>query len=275
MYDFHCHSLASDGQLSPVALVELAASHGVEWLALTDHDTHAGLDEAAAACRQRGMRLIAGAEWSLLHDKREYHVLGLGVDPAAQAICQLEQAQQNARRERARLIGQRLDKAANMTGSYAKACQLANTEAPGRPWFARVLMAENRVRDMTHAFNRFLKKGQSAFVATPWASIEQGIQVIKQAGGVAVLAHPQHYSLTRTKLFRLLGDFKRLGGEGMEVAMPNLTPHQHQLLHQACQHFDLLASGGSDFHSPEQKWLTLGRLPAVDKALVPIWHRWR
>lgn len=272
VYDFHCHSLASDGQLSPSALVELAASSGVEWLALTDHDTHAGLEEAFNTCKQHNIKLVAGAEWSLLHDRREYHVLGLGVDPVAQTIVELEQQQQSARRERAMLIGKRLDKAALMTDSYQKACELADSEAPGRPWFARVLIAEQRVRDMAHAFNRFLKKGQSAYVATPWVSFEQGIAIIKAAGGVAVLAHPHHYSLTRTKLFRLLKDFKQLGGEGMEVAVPNLTKQQTALLTDACLHFNLLASGGSDFHSLEQKWLTLGRLPSLPDKIKPLWQ---
>lgn len=274
-YDFHCHSQASDGHLTPTALVELAADQGVEWLALTDHDTHAGLEEAATACKARRIRLIAGAEWSLCWGARELHVLGLDVDPMAKAIRQLEANQQEARRKRASLIGARLDRAANMTDSYVKACELAQSEAPGRPLFARVLLAEGRVRNMQHAFNRFLKKGQAAFVATPWATIEAGVAAIREAGGQAVVAHPHHYGLTRTKLRRLLTDFCAAGGAGLEVAMPNLTPQQRRLLIECARDFSLLASGGSDFHSPEQHWLSLGKLPALPADLTPVAARFR
>lgn len=249
-----------------------AAAAGVQWLALTDHDTHAGLPEAQAACDQHGVTLIAGAEWSLRWDKRELHVLGLHVDVAAMA--ELEAAQQQARQARARQIGARLDRAAGIEGSYARACELAGSHAPGRPWFARLLVSEGKVRDLPHAFNRFLKQGQSAYVATPWASLEEGIAAIRAAGGVAVLAHPQHYDLTRTKLRRLLADFCAAGGQGLEVAMPGMTPHQQRLLHECLRDFPLLASGGSDFHSPTQSWLTLGRLPPLPDDATPVWRAW-
>jgi predicted metal-dependent phosphoesterase TrpH len=275
IYDFHCHSRASDGDLSPAELVALAAKQQVEWLALTDHDTHAGLEEAATACREQGVRLCPGAEWSLLHEAREYHVLGLNVDPTAPVLCQLENRQQAARCKRAQAIGQRLDRAAKTEASYTKACDMAGSDAPGRPWFAKVLLAEGRVRDMQHAFNRFLKKGQAAFVATPWASFEEGIDIIRQAGGTAVLAHPQHYNLTRIKLRRLLADFREAGGQGMEVAMPGLTPQQARLLVESCADFELAASGGSDFHSPEQHWLTLGKLPPIPAELPSVWSLWQ
>ncbi len=260
--------------MSPTEVVERAAEAGVEWLALTDHDTHAGLDEAFCASQQQGIQLIPGAEWSLKWNKRDWHVLGLNVDPAHEAMTQLETYQQAARLKRAQQIGKRLDKAANLIGSYEKACTLADNPAPARPWFARMLLAEGRVRSMNHAFNRFLKKGQSAFVATPWASMEEGIAAIKAAGGTAVLAHPQHYKLTRTKLRRLLTAFCELGGEGLEVVMPNLTPHQNRLLAECLHDFSLVASGGSDFHSPEQKWLKLGGLPAMPAKARPVWDLW-
>lgn len=264
-YDFHCHSRASDGTLPPASVVELAAQNGVTCLALTDHDTHAGLAEAAAAATRLGIRLVPGGEWSLRWDTRELHVLGLNVNPEADALRELETAQRLAREKRAQRMGEKLDKAADVAHSYAKACTLAGSTWPGRPWFARVLIAEGKVRDMNHAFNRFLRRGQAAFVATPWATLEEGIAAIRAGGGVAVLAHPQHYELTRTKLRRLLADFCAAGGQGLEVAMPGLTLHQQQLLAECLRDFPLLASGGSDFHSPEQSWLTLGRLPPLPR----------
>lgn len=270
-YDFHCHSTASDGHLSPSALVELAAKNQVEWLALTDHDTHAGLEDALRVCRQHSIRLVPAAEWSLGYKTRDYHVIGLNVDPSAAAMKRMQQSQQTVRRSRAIAIGQRLDRAATINDSYHKACSLADSDAPGRPWFARVLIAEGCVRDQRHAFNRFLKKGQAAFVKTAWIGLEEGITNIRSAGGIAVLAHPQHYGLTRSKLRRLLQDFKQLGGRSMEVAMPNLTLQQHRLLTDCCNDFELLASGGSDFHSPEQRWLKLGEIPDLSANLTPVW----
>lgn len=252
-----------------------AAAAGVQWLALTDHDTHAGLDEAQRACDAHGITLVAGAEWSLRWDKRELHVLGLHVDRSAAALRELEASQQQARQERAKQIGLRLDRAAGISDSYAKACELAGSCAPGRPWFARLLISAGAARDMPHAFNRFLKQGQAAYVATPWATIEEGVAAIRAAGGVAVLAHPQHYDLTRTKLRRLLTDFCAAGGQGLEVAMPGMTPHQARLLHECLRDFPLLASGGSDFHSPTQSWLTLGRLPPLPDMAKPVWHDWQ
>lgn len=271
-YDFHCHSRASDGTLTPTELLERAAAAGVQWLALTDHDTHAGLAEARTAAERLGIRLVNGAEWSLRWEKRELHVLGLNTDPSAPAMQALESAQRAAREKRARLIGEKLDRAAGISGSYASACELSGDVTPGRPWFARVLMAQGKARDMNHAFNRFLKQGQSAFVATPWATLEEGITAIRASGGVAVLAHPQHYELTRTKLRRLLADFCAAGGQAIEVAMPGLAPHQRQRLEECLRDFPLHASGGSDFHSPEQSWLTLGRLPPQPVGARPVWE---
>lgn len=255
--------------------MERAAAAGVKWLALTDHDTHAGLAEAQQACEQQGVVLVAGAEWSLRWNNRELHVLGLHVDVQADAICALEASQQQARTQRAEQIGAKLDRAAGIDNSYAKACELAGSCAPGRPWFARLLIQEGKARDQQHAFNRFLKQGQSAYVATPWASLEEGIAAIRAAGGVAVLAHPQHYELTRTKLRRLLTDFCAAGGQGLEVAMPSVTPHQQRLLEECLRDFPLLASGGSDFHSPTQSWLTLGRLPPLPTGAQPVWQDWQ
>lgn len=273
-FDFHCHSQASDGELTPTELVQRAAAKGVQWLALTDHDTHAGLQEAANACETAGIRLIAGAEWSLQWGNRDLHVLGLNVDPAEEGMCQFEAGQLALREKRAQLMGKKLDKAAGLTGSYDAACQLAGSNTPGRPWFARHLIAEGKVRDMPHAFNRFLKKGQSAFVPTQWPDLVTGIAAIRQAGGIAVLAHPQHYNLTRTKLRRLLTDFCDAGGEGMEVVMPNLTLHQKQRMAECLRDFPLYASGGSDFHSPNQHWLELGKLPAFPEGAKPVWEAW-
>ena len=167
-FDLHSHSLASDGALSPTDLVARAADYGVTHLALTDHDTLRGLDEARQAAQARGMTLINGIELSVRHDNREFHVLGLWVDVDDPTLQARVSAQNEARINRAREIGRRLDRAAGLANSYERACELADNDAPGRPWFAKLLEQAGRVRNHRHAFNRFLKQGQSAFVATPW-----------------------------------------------------------------------------------------------------------
>ena len=270
--DFHCHSLASDGVLSPEDLVARAAEYGVDALALTDHDTLAGLPAARAAADRHGLTLVNGIELSVLWGTREVHVLGLWVNPDCPVLSARVADQLEARRLRARRIGARLDKAARIEDSYGKACALADSDTPGRPWFARVLVEEGVVRDQRHAFNRFLKKGQSAFVSTPWVSLEQGIQDLRAGGGVAVLAHPQAYNLTRKRLRELVRDFRAAGGQAMEAVMPGLSPHQAGLLEECWRHFGLAVSGGSDFHSPQQKWLSLGGLPPFPPDGTPVWR---
>ncbi|MBZ2187593.1 PHP domain-containing protein [Alcanivorax sp. JB21] len=263
IYDFHCHSTASDGVLSPSELVRAAAEAGVQQLAITDHDTLAGLPEAARAAAEHGLELVSGIELSVIWSKREIHLVGLGMDTSAPALQTLVAAQQHARVNRAELIGKRLDKAAGLANSYGLAADLAGTDAPGRPWFARMLVAAGKVRDEQHAFNRYLKAGQSAYVSTPWATLSDAVAAVREAGGVPVVAHPVRYGMTRRKLRQLLADFCEDGGQAIEVAMPRLNEAQKALLGECLRDFPLHASGGSDFHTPAQKWLTLGRLPAL------------
>ena len=271
-YDFHCHSTASDGTLTPTELVRRASGQGVELLALTDHDTLAGLAEARQTAALEGVELISGIELSVSGQARELHLVALGFDEQHPDMAALVASQQDARETRARRMGQKLDKAAVMTGAYDKAVALSGQTAPGRPWFARVLVAEGRVRSLDHAFNRFLKPGQSAFVRTPWAALENAVAAVKAAGGVSVIAHPTGYGLTRRKLRALLADFVACGGDGLEVAVPGLNINQQRLMAECLRDFPLYASGGSDFHSPAQTWLELGRVPALPDGAKPIWQ---
>lgn len=271
-YDFHCHSTASDGSLSPSEVVLRAREQGVEQLALTDHDTLAGLAEARDAAQQAGLELVSGIELSVTWQNRELHMVSLGFDPAHPAMTGLVESQQQAREKRARTMGQRLDRAVPMTGAYDKAVALSGQAAPGRPWFARVLVAEGRVRSMEHAFNRFLKQGQSGFVRTPWADMAEAVAAVREAGGVSVIAHPVSYGMTRRKLRALLADFVACGGVGLEVAVPGLNPNQQNLMRECLRDFNLYASGGSDFHSPSQTWLELGRVPELPEGARPIWE---
>ncbi|PKM21791.1 MAG: hypothetical protein CVV10_07600, partial [Gammaproteobacteria bacterium HGW-Gammaproteobacteria-14] len=183
-FDFHCHSLASDGALTPTALLARAAAAEVDCLALTDHDTLAGQAEARVAAQQQGVTLISGIELSVCWDSRELHMVGLAFDPEHPAMVSLVEAQQQARTVRAQRIGAKLDRAATLVDSYERAVDLSGQQAPGRPWFAKMLLAAGRVRDEQHAFNRYLKPGQSCFVATPWASLEEAAQAVRAVLGI-------------------------------------------------------------------------------------------
>lgn len=263
IYDYHSHTTASDGDLTPTQLVQKAAAAGVQSFAITDHDTVAGLAEAQQAAQSLDLELISGVELSVVWEKNEFHMVALGMDINAPRFAELIAEQQASRAKRAKKMGERLDKACGIENSYAEACALANSDAPGRPHFAQWLVAANQVRDTEHAFNRFLKAGRSGFVKTPWVSMEDAINIVNDCGGVAVLAHPTRYNLTRMKLRRALAEFCTYGGKGLEVALPRLSPQQEALLYDCLNEFPLYASGGTDFHSPKQKWLTLGRLPAL------------
>lgn len=263
IYDYHCHTTASDGELSPTALVTLAAKEGVQSLAITDHDTVSAYEEALPVAQSLGVELISGIELSVKWHKVELHLVGLGMDLTAPEFQALVQQQKAARRERAKKMGERLDKATGLKGTYEGVCQLAGSQTPGRPHFAQWLVQQGQVRDIEHAFNRFLKAGQSGYVSTPWVSMFEALEVIQQSGGVSVIAHPTRYRLTRMKLRRLLTEFCEHGGQGLEVALPRLNAQQEALLYECMEDFPLVASGGSDFHSPKQEWLTLGKIPPL------------
>jgi predicted metal-dependent phosphoesterase TrpH len=271
-YDLHTHSSASDGALTPADLVARAREKGVQRLALTDHDTLSGLDEAARAAKAADIELVPGIELSVRWANRELHMLALWVDVEAPALTALVDRQAGAREVRARKMGHKLDKAAGLANSYERACALAGSAVPGRPWFARMLVEQGRARNIQHAFNRFLKQGQSGFVATPWVELAEAVSVVCAAGGIAAIAHPTRYGLTRRKLRQLLRDFTGAGGQGLESAMPGMTRPQHELVAECLRDFNLAASGGSDFHSPEQRWLELGRLPELPQGATPVWE---
>jgi len=270
-YDLHCHSTASDGSLAPAALVHAAAARGVRLLALTDHDTTEGLVEAAAAAQAAGVTLVPGVELSVRWGSRELHLLGLGMSVESSGFAALLERQAQARAQRAVLIGRRLDAAAGVLDSYARASQLADSPAPGRPHFAKVLVDAGSVRDENHAFNRFLARGQSAFVSTQWVSLVDAVVEINQAGGIAVLAHPGHHGLTRKKLRQLLAEMCHAGRCGLEVRMPGISIREFDRLAECLRDFPLLASAGSDFHSPGP-WRQLGHLPDFPAGAVPVWE---
>ncbi len=248
--DFHTHSHASDGALSPRALLDEAVAAGVEQFALTDHDTVAGYcslledDQALPA----GLELLAGTELSTLWSGVGIHVVGLGMDvahPTLQAGLEILDA---ARRERAELIAGRLEKL-GMAGALAGAQAQAGVSQIGRPHFAAWMVAAGHVADANQAFDKYLGAGKIGDVKTCWPGLAEATGWIVAAGGVAVLAHPLKYRMTRTKLKRCLKDFMAAGGRALEVYSGRQTDVQTRDLCKLALDLGLLASAGSDFHA--------------------------
>ncbi len=253
LYDLHSHTTASDGSLSPAALVIRAAQMRVGVLAITDHDTTAGLAEAVATIKQQQLpiRLISGVEISTLWENHEIHIVGLGMDIQHPSICQLLSQQSEHRYSRAQEISARLAKA-RIPDAWEGA---------------------NRLAEGGQVFKKYLAKGKTGYVPAQWCTIEQAIDAIKQSGGQAVLAHPGRYDLTAKWLKRLLAHFAEHGGDAMEVAQCQQAPHERAQLAQYARDYNLLASQGSDFHQP-CSWIELGRKLWLPAGVEPVWRDW-
>ncbi|MBV7387682.1 PHP domain-containing protein [Pasteurellaceae bacterium TAE3-ERU1] len=269
-FDLHCHSNASDGVLSPADVVARAAEQGVQTLALCDHDTTAGLNAAREAAAAHNITLITGVEISTLWQNRGIHIVGLNFDDTHPAMTALLREQARLREARAIEIGEKLAKC-GLPDAYQGAKQLAGGEVT-RAHYARLLVQAGKVKNETQAFKRYLGQGKSAHVSANWCAMAQAVEVIHQAGGLAVCAHPLRYPLTRKWLLRLLNDFKAAGGDGVEVAHSGQSPDQRHNLGAIVQEMGLLASAGSDFHFP-CGWVELGKNLWLPEGVTPIWTR--
>ncbi len=212
IYDLHCHSTVSDGVLTPTEVVQRAYAQGVNVLALTDHDSVSGLDEAKIAADKCGIDLISGVEISTQWENRGIHIVGLGMT---------------------------------------------------RAHYARYLVQIGKVSNDNQAFKKYLSQGKSCYVKTEWCDIPSAIDVIHQAGGVAVLAHPLRYDMTAKKIRQLIADFAIWGGDALEVS-------RKQLANWAKEQ-ELAGSVGSDFHFP-CSWVELGKSLYLPEEVQPVWN---
>ncbi|WP_439117191.1 RNase RNM [Pectobacterium brasiliense] len=272
LYDLHSHTTASDGLLTPTALVSRAVDMRVSVLAITDHDTTAGLDEAQDAIAQQGLplRLIPGVEISTLWENHEIHIVGLGMDSAHPALTKLLQQQAECRQSRAEQIAARLEKN-RIPDALAGAQRLATGGQITRAHFARYLIELGIAANMNQVFKKYLAKGKIGYVPPQWCTIPQAIEAIHQSGGVSVLAHPGRYDLTAKWLKRLLATFAENGGIAMEVAQCQQAPDERTQLGRYARDFNLMASQGSDFHLP-CAWIELGRKLWLPADVEPVWH---
>ncbi len=272
-YDLHTHSTASDGALSPTELVARASEQGVTHLALTDHDGTEGLDEATVAAQHHGLNLIPGVEVSVSWHGATVHIVGLQLDPLNETLQSGLSALRDYRRERARKIAERLNKA-GIPGALEGAAKYASETMLGRVHFARFLVEQGHARDMKDVFNRYLVKNKPGYVTGNWATLEEAVGWIRAAGGQAVIAHPARYKMTNSKRRRLVDEFKSLGGEAIEVSSGNQHPEEVRVMARLAEDFGLLASCGSDFHSPDNNWIELGKMTTLPPFVTPIWTQW-
>lgn len=270
-FDLHTHSTASDGTLSPAELVATACDKGIDQLALTDHDTTAGIEAAAAAARERGIGLIPGIELSVSWAHQTLHIVGLHIDPQHPSLEAGVASQLDFRHRRAEEIGRRLEKA-GIDGAYAGASRFADGELVGRTHFARYLVEQGHARDLRQVFKRYLVKGKPGHVPGEWASLEQALGWIHDSGGLAVVAHPARYKLSTTRLRQLLGEFRDLGGAALEVVSGSHSRDDVLRFGQLSQTWELAASSGSDYHGPENPYRDMGRLPELPAGCRPIWE---
>jgi predicted metal-dependent phosphoesterase TrpH len=273
-YDLHTHSTASDGAYAPAELVRQAAQAGLAGLALTDHDSTAGVAEAQAAAAAAGIRLFPAAEISATWQGRTVHIVGLNLDPGSPQLQEGLARLQTVRDQRAREIGRRLDRH-GIPGVFEAVAAAAGSGMITRTHFARHLAGLRLAGSAGDAFNRYLCRGKPGYVPTVWVAMDEAIAWIRTAGGVAVLAHPLRYKLTGSWLRRLLAEFREAGGEGIEVASGTAAPGEVQASAELARRFGLLASAGSDFHSPDHPWPKLGRLPPLPTGVEPVWNQWR
>jgi predicted metal-dependent phosphoesterase TrpH len=268
--DLHLHSTASDGTLDPAALVAHVAACGVTLMALTDHDTVAGVESAAAAARERGIGFVAGVELSVAWRGRAIHVLGLAIDPSEPALMRALAGQHALRESRAELIAERLE-AAGAPGARALVGIRAAGSLPTRTHFARALVALGAAADAGAAFQRWLGRGRPGHVKSAWPELAQATAWITAAGGKAVIAHPMRYPLSAGARREMCIEFGAAGGSGVEVVTGGGGLRDRELAISLAVRTGLEGSVGSDFHDPAVPWNPPGRLAKLPASIRPVW----
>jgi predicted metal-dependent phosphoesterase TrpH len=270
--DLHCHSTVSDGLLTPAELVRRAQANAVDLLALTDHDEIGGLAEAAAEAAAIGLRFCNGVEISVSWgDDQTVHIVGLGFDAAHAPLVDGLAAVRSGRDSRARRMAAELDKV-GIHGAYEGALKHAGNPALiSRAHFARYIVELGHAKEVKSVFDWWLAKGKPGYVGHPWATMEDALGWIRGAGGIAVVAHPGRYRLTKAELLDMLAAFKELGGRGIEVISGSHGEDEMREYASVARKFGFLASRASDFHGPGESWIDLGRLPDLPPDLTPVW----
>jgi predicted metal-dependent phosphoesterase TrpH len=269
--DLHTHSCRSDGALYPAELVRRAAAAGVQALALTDHDTTAGLDEARRSAGEVGIQLIPGVEISACWRAQSVHVLGLWVDPDAAPLRSALAGQAAQRRARMRNICGQLTRM-GLPGLQLLAAVEAHPGLPTRTHLAAAMVAGGHVGRIEDAFRKYLGRGKAAHLAADWPEMAAVVGWILAAGGIASLAHPARYALSAGARRQLLADFAAAGGTALEVVTGGNAAHQIDTCALLAAKFGFSGSIGSDFHNPQLTWNPLGRLAKLPAGVTPVWR---
>jgi predicted metal-dependent phosphoesterase TrpH len=270
--DLHCHSVVSDGTLTPETLATRAKANGVELWALTDHDEIGGQQRAADAARALGLRYLTGVEISVTFLEQTVHIVGLGIDPENPALKLGLARTRGGRAQRAMDMSDGLAKV-GIAGAFEGACKfVGNPDLISRTHFARFLVESGVCRDTNEVFRKYLTEGKPGFVPHRWASLKDAVSWIREAGGMAVIAHPARYKFSANEEFALFSEFKGHGGQGVEVITGSHTAAEYVSYAATAREFGLAASRGSDFHSPDESHTELGTLPYLPGNLTPVWE---
>ena len=270
--DLHCHSVVSDGTLTPEVLAERAKTNGVELWALTDHDEIGGQHRAMAAAKAQGMAYLTGTEISVTFAGETVHIVGLGFDADDAALAQGLHATRGGREQRAMEMSESLAQA-GIHGAFEGALKfVGNPELISRTHFARFLVETGVCRETPEVFRKFLTEGKPGYVPHRWATLKDAVTWITQAQGLAVIAHPGRYNFSANAEYALFTEFKAHGGRGVEVVTGSHTKQDFVKYAETAKEFGLAASRGSDFHSPEESHTDLGKLPFLPGELTPVWE---
>lgn len=269
--DLHCHSVVSDGTLTPEALAARAHANGVELWALTDHDEIGGQQRAMVAAKSLGMHYLTGVEISVTFAGETVHIVGLGFDANDKQLTEGLHNTRGGRDARAKDMADQLAKV-GIQGAYEGALNyVGNPELISRTHFARFLVESGVCKDTSEVFRKYLIEGKPGYVPHRWASLGDAVRWITQAGGVAVVAHPGRYKFSPTEEYALFTEFKAHGGQGVEVVTGSHTVAEYAEYADLAKELSLVASRGSDFHSPTESHTDLGKLPFLPGQLTPVW----
>lgn len=270
VYDLHAHTTASDGSLTPTELVAYAAETGTNVLAVTDHDVTSGLAEAMTAATDAGIQVIPGIEISVTWSYQTIHVIGLHINPENSTLQAGLAKLKSFRVRRAEEIARRLEKV-GINGALEGAKKFAQGEIISRTHFARFLVDSGVSPNMKHVFKHYLVRNKPGYVPGEWAQLEEAVNWIRAADGLAVIAHPARYQLSASRLRHLLSAFRDCGGVGIEVVSGSHTSNDVQRFTDLADYFGLYSSRGSDYHGPEASYMDPARLPELPEICRPVW----
>jgi predicted metal-dependent phosphoesterase TrpH len=268
-FDLHCHSHFSDGKHTANFLIERALANNVTHLALTDHDctdVHVDLDG------YQELTIIKGVEISCAWMNHEFHIVGLSINPQHLQLENLLSSQQEKRRQRVREVDAKLLKI-GIHGLLPYMLELSAV-AQTRSHVADFLVKQQFCKTRKTVFKQYLNKGGKAYVSPHWCNLEEAVGAIKSGGGIAVLAHPGRYGITRTKLSYLVDAFKSAGGQAIECTYPSIAMEMQAHLVKLAVNNGLYLSCGSDFHDASAKWTDVGKFPALPENTnqYAVWH---